>query len=422
MKLTVTELNRKIKLILENNQELIDVILEGEISNLKLSNGHYFFAIKDEHSLIKCIIYSSNAKNIPNIENGAKVIIRSSISVYPKRGEYSLIVKTLALSGIGALHQKYLDTKKFLTAKGVFNNKYKKVIPKFPLNIGIVTSATGAAVEDIIKNCHRRWPIAKLWLFPAIVQGPKSATNIATIIKKINEDFLNTIDVLIIGRGGGSFEDLYSFSELVVVKAIFYSKIPIIAAVGHENDESLSEFVADMSASTPTGAAEAATPNINKLIESMDISHNRLQTLINNKLNIAKNNLKISMKALLQNRTIMKLENSITNKAEQLQNLAHDKLKVFNTKINNQYFKINNSINKLIVNKSHNFTLSDQKLNIINPKTTLSKGYAALEVNGKIIKSINDININDKIRLTLLDGNALATVNKINKVPKYPKE
>ncbi len=419
MNFTVTELNRKIKSILENNQTLKDVVLEGEISNLKLSNGHYFFAIKDEHSLIKCIIYSSVAKNITSIKNGNKVIAHSSISVYPKRGEYNLIVKSLELLGLGALHQKYLNTKKYLENKGVFNNKYKKNIPKFPTNIGIVTSATGAAVEDIIKNCTRRWPIAKLWLFPAIVQGQKSAKNIATIIKKINEDYLNKIDVLIVGRGGGSFEDLYSFSELEVVKAIFYSKIPIIAAVGHENDESLSEFVADMSASTPTGAAEAATPNIFQLTELMDIFNNRLQTLINNKFNIMKNNLQSSIKALLRNRTILKLDNSINQKSEKLKINIINKLKSFNDDVNYKNIKINNTINKMMVNKSHNFILFSQKLNILNPKSTLNKGYAALEINDKIIKSINDININDKIKLTLLDGQAEATIDKIRKIKVF---
>ncbi len=418
MHLTVTELNYQIKHFLENNQALKDVTLEGEISNWKFSHGHYFFAIKDETSLIKCIIYASTASRITeiiNIKDGAKVVITSSINVYPKRGEYSLIVTQISLLGLGALHQKYLDTKKYLAKKGIFDQKYKKVIPQFPRNIGIVTSPTGAAVEDIVRNCQRRWPIAKLTLFPVVVQGPKAASSIANSIKQINDDFLTEIDVLIIGRGGGSFEDLFAFNELNVLKAIFYSKIPIIAAIGHENDESLAEFVADAKASTPTGAAEIATPNINALIDSMDIYHNRLVSAISNKFNIVQNQFNHLSTIFSKNQTIANFEKSFNDKLVKFNNLLVTKFDHINSKTDVKTMQLKNAIKNLWINKHHNFTLFSEKLDLLNPQLTIAKGYAAIEIKGKVIKSINEIKINDKIKLRLIDGSAIATINQLTK-------
>ena len=259
--LSVTALTKYIKYKLEGDTHLKQIYLKGEISNLtKHSRGHYYFSLKDENAQIKAIMFSSATKSLAfDPKDGDKVLAYGAISVYEPSGSYSIQIYQMEPDGIGALYLAYEKLKEELEEKGYFSQTRKKPIPKYPSAIGVITSPTGAAIRDIIHTIERRYPLTKLILYPALVQGDTAKESIRDQINKANQDSL--VDVLIVGRGGGSIEDLWAFNERVVAEAIYASKIPIISAVGHETDFTISDFVSDLRAPTPTAAAELATPD-----------------------------------------------------------------------------------------------------------------------------------------------------------------
>ena len=259
--ISVTQLTRYIKYKIDNDVNLNEVYLKGEISNFKAhSRGHYYFTLKDEGSRINAVMFSSQTRNVKFIpQDGMKVLVNGKISVYEANGGYQIYVNEMLEDGIGNLYIAFEQLKKKLQDEGLFNEEYKKPIPKIPSRIGVVTAPTGAAIKDIISTIKRRWPLTEIYLFPALVQGESAKEDIVRQIKRADE---YNLDTLIVGRGGGSIEDLWAFNEEIVARAIFECKTPVISAVGHEIDFTIADFVADLRAPTPTGAAEMAVPQL----------------------------------------------------------------------------------------------------------------------------------------------------------------
>ncbi|MDP4161611.1 MAG: exodeoxyribonuclease VII large subunit, partial [Bacillota bacterium] len=289
--LTVNALTKYIKRKFDADPHLQDVYVKGEISNLKAhTSGHLYFTLKDDKARILAVMFAGNARSMKfRPENGMKVIVKGDISVYEPSGQYQIYIKEMRPDGIGELFLAYEQLKNKLEAEGLFSNAHKRALPSFPKTVGVVTSPTGAAVRDILTTIKRRYPIAKVLIFPALVQGENAAPSIAKAIEAANKRA--EIDVLIVGRGGGSIEELWAFNEERVARAIFESAIPIISAVGHETDFTIADFVADMRAPTPTGAAELAVPHIEELLERVLQRQTRLLRAMKEKFRFEKERL-----------------------------------------------------------------------------------------------------------------------------------
>ncbi len=405
--LTVTALTRYIKYKIDNDENLRLVFLKGEISNFKEhTTGHLYFSVKDETSKINAIMFSSNAKKIGfKITDGMKVLIVGRISVYEATGNYQIYVDEMMEDGIGNLYLEFEKLKKKLSEEGLFDKEKKKPIPKFPEKIGIVTASTGAAIKDIISTIKRRYPICKTYLFPSLVQGENAADD---IVNKISTAQLYDLDILIIGRGGGSIEDLWPFNEEKVARAIFSSKIPTISAVGHEIDFTIADFVADLRAPTPTGAAEMAVPNITDVVKHINNLNIRINESINTKINYQK--LKVDS---LRNSFILKNPMLIyENKKQKLDLLFENLNKNIFINLSNKRLLIDNFKNNYII-KNPNILYEKQKdkllniiqkLELVNPLSILKKGYTLTYKENKLIKSVKDINKDEIIKIKLHDG------------------
>ena len=299
--ITVTQLTKYIKYKIDNDPHLNEVFLKGEISNFKAhSRGHYYFTLKDEEARINAIMFSSSTKNLKFIpQDGMKVLVTGKISVFEANGGYQIYVNDMLEDGVGNLYIAYEQLKKKLEQEGLFDQRYKKPIPKIPRRVGVVTASTGAAIKDIISTIKRRWPLVEILLFPSLVQGENAAPDIVKQIKR-SEDY--DIDTLIVGRGGGSIEDLWPFNEEIVARAIYECPIPVISAVGHEIDFTISDFVADLRAPTPTGAAELAVPAISDVSNYLNQLKIRLNKSMQNKITIQKQKLnKITSRYIFTN-------------------------------------------------------------------------------------------------------------------------
>ena len=298
--ITVTQLTKYIKYKIDNDINLQEVYLKGEISNFKAhSRGHFYFTIKDENTRINAIMFQFQARNIKFMpEDGMKVLVRGKISVFETTGAYQIYVDEMLEDGVGNLYIAYEQLKKKLEEEGLFKEIYKKKIPKIPERIGVVTAPTGAAIKDIISTIKRRCPLTEIYLFPSLVQGELAKDDIVKQLKKADSYNLDTI---IVGRGGGSIEDLWAFNEEIVARAIFECKTPIISAVGHEIDFTISDFVADLRAPTPTGAAEMAVPQLNDVINYLNQINIRLNNTLTNEIKNYRNRLND-----LTNRNILK--------------------------------------------------------------------------------------------------------------------
>jgi len=392
--LTVSTINRYIKHKLDLDENLQNVFIKGEISNFKAhSTGHLYFSIKDETSKINAIMFNNNAKNL-NFKpiDGAKVLITGRISVYEATGNYQIYVTDMQEDGVGNLYIAFEKLKKQLSAEGLFDEKYKKKIPKYPEKIGVITAQEGAAIKDILSTIKRRYPIAQVILFPSLVQGDLAKDNIVKNIKLANN---YDLDVLIVGRGGGSIEDLWPFNEEIVARAIFESEIPIISAVGHEVDFTIADFVADLRAPTPTGAAEMAVPNLVDLIHYL----NQLKIRLNE--NMYKN---LNMKKLyfesLKNSYILKRPMVLYENSKQKLDLIIEKL--------------NNNINLKLDNNKNKLDNIIDKLNLINPLNVLKRGFSLTYKDDKIIKSVKEIKTNDNLKIKLTDGQVNVIVKETN--------
>lgn len=404
--ITVTQLNKYLKYKFENDSNLVNVYLKGEISNFKAhTRGHLYFTIKDEESRVSAVMFASSAKKLVFVpEDGMKVLINGRISIYESAGTYQIYVEEMTEDGIGNLYIAYEQLKKKLEAEGLFDSKYKKVIPKMPKKIGIITASTGAAVKDVLSTLKRRWPLSETILFPSLVQGEKAKDDLVKNIE-IADNF--DLDLIILGRGGGSIEDLWAFNEEIVARAIFDAKTPIISAVGHEVDYTISDFVADLRAPTPTGAAEMAVPDKADII-------NYLNQL---KLRLSKNTstiVKTYRKQLnnIENSYIFKNPRNLYLAKEQYFDNLYERLKlpIINIIKDNQNYldKVVNKViiagNKKIDSSKHAYTKLLVSLEAINPIATIKRGYSIARSNNKIITKTTELKKGDKLEVELSDG------------------
>ena len=422
--LSVSALTKYLKYKFDTDEHLRMVYLKGEISNFKAhSTGHLYFSIKDENSKINAIMFNRNASNLKfNPIEGTKVLVAGRVSVYESTGSYQIYVDEMLEDGVGNLYVAFEQLKEKLTKEGLFDKKYKKSIPSIPSRIGIVTAPTGAAIKDILSTVKRRFPICETILFPSLVQGDNAASDIVKNIKLADE---YNLDVLIIGRGGGSIEDLWPFNEEIVARAIFDAKTPIISAVGHEIDFTISDFVSDMRAPTPTGAAEMAVPNIVDLLKHIDQLKIRLNEGILKKVNFQKIYLdSIKNSFVIKNPLIM-----YENKKQNLDILQDKLINSLNNLINNKKYELdlikNNHIIKnpeyIIKDKKNNFKNLIEKLEIINPISILNRGYSISYLNNNVLKSVDLVKENDEISIKVTDGTLSATVTKVEKDDKNGK-
>ena len=392
--ITVEQLNNYIKKKMDGDEFLNSVYVIGEISNFKLHyTGHMYFTLKDEKSLIKCIMFRSYTPHLSFMpKDGMKVVILGSVSVFERDGVYQIYCKAMKQDGMGSLFEAYEKLKAQLEKEGLFNEKFKKSIPKYPKTIGVLTASTGAVIRDII-NVSTRWnPNVHIRLLPVPVQGPTAAGQIVEGIKRMNQEEL--ADVIILGRGGGSLEDLWPFNEEIVARAIFESEIPIISAVGHETDFSISDFVADLRAPTPSAAAELAVPNIIDVKKNIEIYENRYKNSLNKKVEL--------MKLRFEKCMNRKAFTEPTQKVNELL-IALDMLIKRNTK----------SVTKIMNEKSSEFVKIATRIDTLSPLKTLTRGYTIVEKDEKVINSINQIKINDNIGMRFNDGRAEAKITKI---------
>ena len=416
--LTVGAITRYLKHKFDEDVNLMNVYLKGEISNFKAhSSGHLYFSIKDEYSKINAIMFAGNARKINfNPTEGSKVLVKGRIGVYEATGNYQIYVNEMEEDGIGNLYIAFEKLKKQLASEGLFDEKYKKEVPKYPERIGVVTAPTGAAVKDILSTIKRRYPICETILFPSLVQGDMAASDIVRNIEKAQS---YDLDVLIVGRGGGSIEDLWPFNEEIVARAIFKSNIPVISAVGHEIDYTIADFVSDMRAPTPTGAAEMAVPSIADLTTLISNYHIRLNEAILKQVNYQKlylDSLKNSF--VIKNPMII-----YENKKQSLDNLTEKLKSVMLNKVSDSRYRLdilaNNHIitNPIYLYKDYRNNLSNliNKLELLNPLGVLKRGYSLTTIDKKVVSSVKDINISDNIEIKLSDGKISAIVNKKEK-------
>lgn len=433
---TITEINQYIKTILDNDSLLNCVYIKGEISNFKNhSRGHLYFTLKDDETRISAVMFYNNAMKLNfKPEDGMNVLIKGRISSYPAQGSYQIYVETMDLDGVGNLYLEFERLKEKLLKEGLFAKEHKKVLPKYPKKIGIVTAPTGAAIRDIISTIKRRFPLCETILFPSLVQGKDAAPDIVRQIKRADQ---YELDLLIVGRGGGSIEDLWAFNEEIVARAIYEASTPIISAVGHEPDFTIADFVADLRAPTPTGAAEMAVPTmleIKTLINQYIIRGNKnIKNIVNRKYIEYKN---------LENRRILKNPLMLYELKEQRLDKLLDLLnrnintildrKKFNLKISTNRIKspqnlldirqkeLKESINlarinilKILDQKKHKYDFNIQTLKLVNPLNILSNGYSLTLKDNQIIKSINNIKIDEEVTIKLSDGEFISKVKEI---------
>lgn len=392
--ITVTDLNKYIKNKIDGDEMLNNVLVKGEISNFKNHyTGHMYFTLKDENSLIKCVMFKSYTTHLSFMpKDGMKVMVLGSVAVFERDGIYQIYAKAMKEDGLGSLYTAYEELKKKLEQEGLFAESHKKKIPFMPKTIGVLTSNTGAVIRDIINVSTRRNPGVHIRLYPVPVQGPGAAEKIAEGIKFMNENKL--ADVLIIGRGGGSLEDLWPFNEEIVARAIYDSELPIISAVGHETDFTIADFVADLRAPTPSAAAELAVANIEDVRETLKLYNNRYKVALKKKIEL----MRLSYEKCM----------------------ARPAYKNPTQKINEQYMVIDmkvkvlqNSMMLKLKEAKTSFVKETAKLDSLSPLKTLTRGYSIVtkQESGKVIKSVDDLNSGEKVNLRLSDGQKTATID-----------
>ena len=394
--LTVSELNGYIKRIFDSDRTLSAVTVKGEISNfVNHKSGHLYFSLKDSDSQIRAVMFRSSAQRLKFLpESGMKVLLHGSVAVYQRDGSYQLYVNSIEPDGIGSLYLAYEQLKEKLSGEGLFDDIYKKDIPRFPEKIGVITSSTGAAVRDIINVTGRRYPPAKIYLYPSLVQGDGAVENLISALDYFEKTKL--VDVIIIGRGGGSIEDLWAFNSEQLARKIFSMSIPIISAVGHETDFTICDFVSDLRAPTPSAAAELAVPDIRELIIRVDGMTERLSGALIHLLVRKREKLDI-----ISSSTVLKNPLEIINAKRDL--------------LSEKQNKISLKIKEIIEQKRMNLVLKTEKLNAMNPLSVMARGYAVAEKDGAIIKKVKDVAPRDVLRVRFSDGTADARVTKITK-------
>lgn len=391
---SVDEITTCLKNLIEQDKTLQDIWVEGEISNFRHSNKtHMYFSLKDENSIIGCAMFQGANQNLEfTPEDGMKVIIKGSIDVYKPRGIYQIIVEKMHLTGKGELYIKFLQLKAKLEKEGLFKDEYKKPLPKYPKNIGVITSLEGAVIRDIIKVVKRRYPHIKLTIFPSLVQGNEAKYSIVKGIKILNQF---CVDIIIIARGGGSFEDLWPFNEEIVARAVYDSRIPIISAIGHETDVTIIDFVADKRAPTPSAAAGLVVPDEAEIFNNLANLGDKLCRCLTKIIESRKQQI-----YYLINRPIFKRPLSLIEESKQIIDEKGIQIKQI-------------TINKIEILKRE-IKGFEGKLNALSPYSILNRGYSITIKDGKIVSSIKNINYGDIISTIVKDGEINSKIQNKN--------
>ena len=393
--LSITQLNEYIRGKLDADPLLTGVAVRGEISNYKLyPSGHHYFTLKDESAALKCVMFKGNAVRLRfRPENGMKIIAMGKVSVYPRDGAYQLYCTAMAMDGVGDLYAAFEQLKAKLAAQGLFDPAHKKPLPKYPGTIGIVTSSAGAAVHDMLRILRKRYPLTKVVLLPVRVQGVEAPGEIAAAIRYAN--YYKLADLLIVGRGGGSIEDLWAFNDERVAYAIYESRIPIISAVGHEPDVTISDFVADLRAATPSNAAELAVPDQDALLQQLDSMSAAMATAMNRQLKSARQHLDV-----LSGSPALRSPTGYLDQRRKSLELLKNRL----IAAENQHISRNNQ----------KFIALTAKLDAMSPLKVLTRGYAVAEKeSGEILRSVKQTKTGEKITVSLSDGSFTASVLQV---------
>ncbi|MFY2152251.1 exodeoxyribonuclease VII large subunit [Mammaliicoccus sciuri] len=436
--LSVTAITKYIKYKFDQDPHLLNVFIKGEISNFKRhSSGHLYFALKDDKGVLSTMMFKSSANQLSfNPKEGDQVLVEGRIGVYESRGAYQIYVQSMQLDGVGLLYEKFEALKKELAEKGYFDQEHKLSIPKYPKKIAVLTASTGAAIRDICSTLDKRYPLAEQVLMSTLVQGKGAKDN---IINNIKEADSMGVDVIIVGRGGGSIEDLWSFNEREVVEAIYHCKTPVISAVGHETDTTLSDFVSDVRAATPTQAAVIATPDINALYQLISNARQYLTKHITQSIQQDKHKLKqlssyykLKTPSLLYDQETQKLDElqkQLSRNLEQTVTRNNHKLDILQNKLRitpiyNKTFQFRQDfdrlnmlqtqlVNRIISQKRQALTSKLAQLDALSPTQIMLRGYSIIEKDDKIITSKNDLKIDDDITINLKDGKINANVKEI---------
>lgn len=390
--LSITQLNEYIRSRMDADPLLNQMAVRGEVSNYKLyPSGHHYFTLKDENSALKCVMFKGNAMRLRfRPENGMKVIAMGRVSVFPRDGAYQLYCSAMAVDGVGDLYAAFEQLKKKLAAQGLFEPAHKKPLPKFPGTIGIITSSAGAAVHDMLRILRKRYPLSNVRLLPVRVQGAEAPGEIASAIYYANRHHL--ADLLIVGRGGGSIEDLWAFNDERVAYAIYESEIPVISAVGHEPDVTISDFVADLRAATPSNAAELAVPDQDALRQSLDSMSSAMATVLSRQLKAARQNLKV----LSQSPALRSPTGYIEQREKSLELLRN---------------RLVSAQNQSITQNKQRYIAAVSKLDAMSPLKVLTRGYSMAQTErGEMLRSVNQVELGERICIRLSDGKLSATV------------
>ena len=438
--LEISELNSYIGKILGNDPILYNIRVKGEISNFKENkSGHVYLTLKDETSKLKCVIFRSNVDRKLKLSDGMKVVATGKISVYERDGAYQLYINKIEPDGMGNLHIEYEKLKKKLYEEGLFDDRYKKKIPKMPKNIGVVTSATGAVIRDIINVVKRRFPKVGIKLYPVSVQGKDSAYEIVNGIEFFNR--MQNVDTIIVGRGGGSIEELWSFNEEKVARAVFKSEIPVISAVGHEVDYTICDFVSDLRAPTPSAAAELATPSITDLNYKLDSALKRLNSDMKSIIDSNRKTIDSVFENIgknMKNITIKGNRESLNSISDRIRSSVNQKVSIGKYRADEILEKINKGISLYIIENKKSSAdrifedikreadmLIDKKkqevkssgaiLHRLSPLATIDRGFCIVQKDDNTVNSIENIEVKDEIEILMSDGSALCTVDSKKK-------
>ena len=396
--LTVTQVNEYVKMLMDSNPVLKSVWIKGEISNFKnhYSTGHLYFSLKDDGGVLRAVMFRSYAQKIPFVpRDGMKVLIHGKISAFVRDGQYQLYADEMLPDGVGALYLAFEQLKQKLAAQGLFAEARKKPLPKYPMRIGIVTSPTGAAIRDMLNILGRRFPCAEIKLYPAQVQGPDAPPQLIKGIQYFNES--RSVDVIIIGRGGGSIEDLWAFNDENLAMCIAASEIPVISAVGHESDFTICDFVADKRAPTPSAAAELAVPDRGELLHGLGGVNGKLFAILSQRVSANRNNLKYLR------------ESGVLSGAAPLLNEKRMGL-LYEAR------RLDGEIQKTVRGVSMELSSATARLEALSPLSVLARGYGvATDASGNTVRSVCDIKKDDRLALRVSDGTVLTTVQSIQK-------
>ena len=393
--LSISQINEYIRTLMDSDPLLTGLAVRGEISNYKMyPSGHHYFTLKEEGSALRCVMFKGNATRLRfRPENGMKVIAMGKISVYPRDGAYQLYCTALTVDGIGDLHAAFEQLKAKLSAQGLFDPARKKPLPQYPGTIGIITSSAGAAIHDMLRILNKRYPLSKVKLLPVRVQGAEAPAEISAAIRYAN--YYKLADLLIVGRGGGSMEDLWAFNDESVAYAIYESTIPVISAVGHEPDVTISDFVADLRAATPSNAAELAVPDREALFQTMDSMSAAMATALSRLLQASRRHLNVLASA----NCMQSPENYLNQRRNNLNAIAN---------------RLAAAQSKVLHMQRQQFVSLTAKLDAMSPLKVLTRGYAMAQTNdGKILQSVNQVRAGEDLAISLRDGTVSAKVIEV---------